>query len=108
MLFESDVRIVIDGGRRGEQNHPRLRPTLRLRAADQLFANAEPLVALAYREIGKIGRIREVGQRSRDADEQIAGPGGDDEISVGEHRAHALAVVHWAPRTQAAGTVTFD
>ena len=108
MTFETNSRIVCHGLRSGEQNQARLRRAGVLCAPDQLAPYAVALVRKPHGQIGEISRVNKVRNRSRNADEQVAIPCGDHEVRIGEHLAHPLAIVHWAPLSRRRRTIQFD
>jgi len=108
VLFHADVQVIVHCGRRGQQDDGCLGSQFRLGAADQLFADAEALVADAHRQVGEVAAIAPIGERARDADQQVAGPGRHDEVGLIEHLLHAGAVVHRAALAQGGGAVELD
>ena len=63
MLGETDVRVVIHGGGRRQQDHPGMTARC-LGSADQFLADPEFLVRVPDRQIREIGGVGEVGNRS--------------------------------------------
>lgn len=108
MVLHANVAVIVDGFGSGEQNDVRFFAELGLGAADELFADAPALVGVAHSEIGEVGAIAPIGERARDADEQVAVPGSDGEISFVEHLLHAGAIVDGAALAEGGGDVEVE
>src|SRR6185437_4375292 len=101
------VRVVIDCGRRGEEDDRRAAAEL-LRAAYELAADALPLVCRVDGEVRQISAVDEVADAARDADEAVAVPRADDEVRALEHRLHARAILDGAALAERGGAVDRD
>src|SRR5579863_6538103 len=108
MLRKADVWVVIYGFGRGQQNEAGFRAVEVLGAANQLLADALALVGNTDGEVGEVGGVGEVGQRTGDADQEVAIPGRYDEIGVLEHPGHALAIARGAALSEGGGMVQLD
>ena len=92
----ADVRVVFARRGRRQQNQRGVQPRRLLSAADQLAADALPLMRLVHGQIGKICAVGVIGERPRDADQPTVEPGRHDQVGVGQHGADGLGVPHRA------------
>src|SRR4051812_21174569 len=108
MVSEADVRIVFFGGGSSEQKDSGLQPAVNLGLADKFFSDALFLMGNAHGKIGKISDVNKIGHGAGDADEQVAVPGGDDQVRVLEHRGKPWSIIDWPAGAESRGFVQID
>ena len=84
MGLETNARVIVHGFWRREQNQRRA-AALGAGSPDQFAANALPLMRHAHGEIRKISRVAEIAETARNADQQVAVPGGHHQIRIAQH-----------------------
>src|SRR4026207_1436498 len=108
MMRKADVRVILLGGRSGEQDQQRVRPSRGLGSTYQLLANPSPLMRFSHRQVSEISHKTEIGKGPRNANEQISFPRGEDQIGFGNHSRHSLAIVHWSSLAQSGSSIEID
>src|SRR6185369_703519 len=100
VAIESDMGIVVDTRRRGDEEHRSIWPRSYLRQSNELFADALTLVRLIYGKVGQISDVDEVGERSSDPHHTSVAPGRNDQVGVSEHLFDIAWIAGWAPGGQ--------
>jgi hypothetical protein len=75
---------------------------------NQLNTDTFPLVRYPHRKVGQVTDVAKVRERARYSNQQVAIPGGDDEIRVPEHVRHDLPIIHRSSFTESGSVVKLD
>src|SRR5579859_1239202 len=85
VVFHADVGVVGAGFGGGDQDQHRVQAGGQVGSFDQLAADAVALPGLVDGQVGEIGAVVKVRDRTRDADEHSVDAGGEDDVGVFEH-----------------------
>ena len=61
-----------------------------------------------HRKVGQVTDVAKVRERARYSNQQVAIPGGDDEIRVPEHVGHDLPIIHRSSFPESGSVVKLD
>lgn len=95
MWIESDLGVIGFRFRSGQQNEVGARTEAGLSQFDELFTDATLLVGLVDGKVGKITAILEIRNRTGQADQSLAIPGGAKQVCMTQHGLNTMRIVNW-------------
>src|SRR5690348_7897303 len=87
------MRVVVDGLGCREQYQCRFRCRIS-RLPDKFLSYTLPLMAEADSNVGQVRAVGEIRERTRYADQETIIPGAHNQIGVGKHSSHPVAVLY--------------